>query len=680
MAYLRRRHLQSGRRRNGTKPWEHSHQTTTRLRWNTLSYDVERVLTNLNNSAEKDMIEALEAANMAALRACLYQLTGSSRIRDITPAEQSISAVDRASVPPIENVQDRRLLVAAATDLLRQFRDGRTRPRLPEKKSFWEQLEVFFGHSVSETDVDYWWEEFGVETHSRVPETFRAWKKCDAPTFSVVIIGAGLSGICAAIAMKTAGIPYIVVEKNSGVGGTWFQNTYPGIRVDTPSRFYCFSFEPDYPWQHHYATGEEVCRYLNYCVDKHQVRDQIQFSTEVMAAEWCAEEQSWRIQVRRSDGSQDTVRANAVISAVGLFNRAKVPDIVGLDAFQGKVIHTAEWDSECDLRGRRVGLIGTGSSGAQIVGPISSVVGSLHIFQRSGTWIAGVSNYTAKVSKQEVWLLENVPYYLNWQRLDAVYALGDRRTALLDVDPEWTEPGSANEAHGRLRSGVLKYMMDRIGDKPELVEKSVPDYMPLTKRLPKDNGWFDALRRDNVELVTDPIEGINETGIRCRSGEQHDLDVLILATGFYTTRFLWPIKWLGKDGLTLEEAWKRDGPRAHLGMTIPGFPNLFCLYGPNTNSMGGNSFTRAELQMRYIVRLLNYAGRNGLRSIEVKKDAYTRYNDELDRKLGATIWMEPGQKSYYHNEFGRIVTNGRISMHDYYPLILRPDLDEYSIT
>jgi 4-hydroxyacetophenone monooxygenase len=352
---------------------------------------------------------------------------------------------------------------------------------------------------------------------------------------------------------------------------------------------------------------------------------------------------------------------------VGLFSRPKHPDISGLESFEGRVMHTAEWDESYDLTDKRVAVIGTGSSGVQVVAPLARRVGSLCVFQRAGTWLAHVPNYELRIPEAEQWLLANVPYYTNWTRILQVYAFGDQRTHLLDIDPEWTGDDSVSEANARFRQSLIDYVMAKVGDRPDLVEKCIPRYPPLAKRLPKDNGWYDAVKRDHVELVVDPIEQVTPRGIRVVAGREYEFDLIVTATGFHVNRFLWPISFEGRDGITLDRAWERDGARAYLGITIPGFPNLFCMYGPNTNGKSGSPIVWGEMQARYILGCIRYLIQNRRRSLEVKQGVFERFNEYLDERLRSLIWMDPRQVSYYRNEFGRSATNGAWLNAEYWP-------------
>src|SRR6185437_5570055 len=466
---------------------------------------------------------ALAAADPLALWAATYQLSGDPRLaspKRIGGADAS-SSWEQMHPPELADPEEVALVRQVALDLVRAWRDG-ARPTAPTREQFRRILETLIGETVPDDHLPWWWEELAVDALPRgVAPVAVPPGAADRP-FRVLVIGAGMNGISAAITRGAAGVDSLVVDKNAGVGGTWYENTYPGARVDVASRSYSYSFEPAYPWEHHYALQTELADYFDHIVDRYDLADHIRFRTEVEAARWVAEDGIWEVELRTAgpDGSAEvtTVRANAIVSAVGLFNRMKYPDIEGLDDFDGHVVHTSRWDHDYDLAGKRVAIIGTGASGTQLVAGIAPQVASLSIFQRAGTWVSNMPNYTAPIDGTEQWLIANFPYYVNWVRILTSYSLSDRRLAIYDVDPEWDDPDSVSAINQKMRSALVTYLSEQLDGRPDLIEKSIPRYPVMVKRLPKDNGWFAALRRDHVHLVTEPIERITATGIRTTDG------------------------------------------------------------------------------------------------------------------------------------------------------------------
>jgi 4-hydroxyacetophenone monooxygenase len=310
---------------------------------------------------------------------------------------------------------------------------------------------------------------------------------------------------------------------------------------------------------------------------------------------------------------------------------------------------------------------------------IASEVGSLTIFQRSPAWVFGVPGYRNRLGPDREWLLANLPYYAYWLRLRIFSAFADRACLFSEIDPAWRHPDSVSEVNENVRQQLVAYLMEKIGDDPELVSKCLPTYPPMAKRFILDNGWFDALRRNHVELVTDPIERITAAGVATRTGREVPADVLVLATGFHANRYLWPMEIIGRDGLSLADAWRDDGARAYLGITIPRFPNLFCLYGPNTNPRAGNVCTMHELQVRYAMGCLRMLLEGGHRALDVREEVHDAFNRRLDERLRTTIWTDPRQESYYRNAKGRVTTNSPWSLLDYWRFTRAPDPDDYAL-
>ena len=395
-----------------------------------------------------------------------------------------------------------------------------------------------------------------------------------------------MSGLLAAIRLEQAGIPYVVLEKNDGVGGTWLENSYPGCRVDVANHFYCYSFEPNHDWPEFFSQRDELREYFERCADRYGVRERIRFGTEVLAARW--DERRGALGACASavgDGARRRSTANALISAVGQLNRPRLPDIPGRESFAGPAFHSAEWQHEHDLAGKRVAVIGTGASAFQLVPEVAKVASRLVVFQRSPPWMVPNPRYHARVSEAKKWLLRHVPYYARWYRFLLFWPGSDGLMPSLVVDPEWPHPErSVNAVNDAMREFFTQYMAEQIGDDAELLRQGGADAIRRSASAccrTTAPGWR-RCKRDNVELVTEPIAAITPHGVRCADGGEHPVDVIVFATGFHANRFLWPMEIVGRDGVTLRERWG-DEPRAYLGITVPGFPNLFCLYGPGTN-------------------------------------------------------------------------------------------------
>jgi 4-hydroxyacetophenone monooxygenase len=501
--------------------------------------------------------------------------------------------------------------------------------------------------------------------------------------FHVVVIGAGMSGVLAGIRLGQAGIPYTIVEKDAGVGGTWYENRYPGCRVDVGNHFYSYSFAPNHGWSEFFARQPELQAYFEQCARDFDVLDHIRFETEVVGARWDEQECRWTVDVRTAGGTQETLRADAVISAVGQLNRPKVPDIPGRERFRGLAMHSAEWVDGADLAGRRVAVIGTGASAFQIVPTVAADVEHLTVFQRSAPWMFPNPNYHEPVGPGVRWALEHLPYYGRWYRFLIFWPACDGGLPAMRVDPEWPHQDRAVSAlNDAAREVFTQWMADQVGDDTELLTKVVPDYVCLGKRTLQDNGsWLHALRRENVDLVTDEIVEITEDAVVTADGRAHPVDVIVFATGFHANRYLWPMDIVGRDGVHLADVWG-DRPTAYLGITVPQFPNLFCLYGPGTNlAHGGSLIFHSECQIRYVMGCLAALldGEHG--AIECRQDVHDEYNDRMQAELGQMVWSHPSiRHSWYRNEEGRIYILSPWRLVDYWRWTREPSLDEFVVT
>ncbi len=495
---------------------------------------------------------------------------------------------------------------------------------------------------------------------------------------AVLVIGAGVSGMLASLKLSEAGIRHVVVEKNTEVGGGWWENTYPGCGVDTPSYLYSYSFF-DRDWSTYFGKRDEVETYLQEFADAHDLRRHIQFDSEVEALTFDEASGTWTARVRRGSGDLDEITADAVISAVGVLNRPKMPDVEGLDRFRGEIFHTARWPEGLSLEGKRVALVGAGASAMQVGPAIAHEVGSLSVFQRSPQWIAPNADYFEPVQESVHWLRNHVPFYAQWYRAKLSWIFNDRVHPTLKVDPEWPQDrGSINAVNDGHRRFYVRYLTEQLGDRQDLIEKSTPDYPPFGKRMLLDNGWYPMLRRDNVELVTEGVVSLDETGLVDTAGARHEFDVVILATGFESTRYLFPMEITGRQGISLSDVWQGTDARAYLGMTIPDFPNLFLACGPNTGLGHGGSFiTIAEWQVRYIVEALTRLAAVGATTVECRHEVHRAYGEALDRAHDDLVWTDPRMTNWYRNESGRVVAVMPWRIVDYYAMTRHVDPEDF---
>ena len=512
---------------------------------------------------------------------------------------------------------------------------------------------------------------------TRAPR-WQAARPAAAQEFKVVIIGAGIAGICAGVRLQQAGIPFEILERNPAPGGTWLENTYPGCGVDTPNHFYSFSFNPKPDWTRHFALQEEINRYLLETVKRFGLDKHIRYNSEVIDAAYQEDSCLWKVRFRQSNQATATVLCNSLITAVGHNVPAK-PSIAGLESFKGEVLHTATWKHDVALQGKRVAMIGTGASGMQVGPAIADKVAHLHIFQRTPHWVMGNPNYHRQISEGQKWALTHIPFFAQWYRFQIFWATSDGVFPSLMVDPQWSQPErSLNKDNHALRERIEAYIREQLQGDEELIAKCTPSYPPYGKRLLRDNHWYQTVRRPNVSLVTESIERIAPEGVLTCDGKLHEVDVIVCATGFHASRLLWPMDIRGRGGKTVRELWGDDNPRAYKGMAIPGFPNLFVLAGPNTTlSHGGSAVFQIECQVKYVTQALVSMIERNLASLEVRPEVHDDYNKLVDERHSRMVWTHPGVTSWYKNKQGRVTMTSPWRLVDFWRLTREFDLSEY---
>jgi 4-hydroxyacetophenone monooxygenase len=622
--------------------------------------------------------EALESASIPCLVPVVVLLTGDPSLLRRGPRPDPGRIGDTGGGLPEDFESEVR---ARAFEVIRAYRDEkRELPPLPADEMLCEIMSWCVGEPVAPEYLPVVMEEIRLDGRDR--RRFE-WRKRPADevlqSFHVLIIGAGLAGVCAAIRLAEAGIPYTIIEKNDNVGGTWLENTYPDCRVDVANHFYSYSFEPNPDWSDFYARRDELEAYVERCADKYGVRPKIRFETEVVSARYDEDRARWQVRVRGKGGNEEALEVNAVISGVGMLNRPHYPEIEGLERFAGPMFHSARWEHEHDLRGKRVAVIGTGASAMQFVPVIAQQTERLLVFQRSPQWAVPNPNYHRQVSEAKKWLLHHVPYYASWYRLPLMWNVADRMYPSFCKDPDWDQPEvSLSAANDALRVMLTEHIKSEIGDDPELLAKALPDYPPLGKRILMDNGWFRTMRRDDVDLITDPIREFTRDAIVTEKGDRYPVDVIIPSTGFHAGKFLWPMEITGRSGVKLGDLWDGgENPRAYLGITIPGFPNFFCLYGPNTNPVVGSVIFMIECQVRYTMGCLREILEGGIEALDCRQEVHDAYNERLDAQHEKLVWRHPRVHSYYNNAQGRVTTNLAWRLIDYWRMTLQPDLSDY---
>ncbi|MFD9194945.1 flavin-containing monooxygenase [Streptomyces phaeochromogenes] len=496
--------------------------------------------------------------------------------------------------------------------------------------------------------------------------------------FHVVVIGAGLTGICAGVKLAEAGYSYRIYDRNDDVGGTWLTNVYPNVGVDTPSHFYSYSFEVNPDWPEFFSKGPVVLDYLRRCADGYGVREHVAFRTEVVACVYDEALHRWRVTTRGPDGRLTDEWADAVMSAIGFFQGPVRPEIPGLDDFAGPVVHTAEWDPALDFNGKRVAMIGTGASAMQVGPGIVDDVAHLTVFQRQPPWVLPRGE-DPTVPTGARWAMRHVPYYAEWFRFFTYWHASDGNFARVVMDPDWTMPDvSVSKASEELRQWLIGYAQQEMADRPDLLAKVIPSYPPFGKRILRDTDWFRMLRRDHVGLVSEPIERLTPHGLVTADGVETPADVLILATGYQVLPMLSRIRITGRGDRELSDLWGTDDPRAHLGTTVPGFPNLFVLAGPNSApNHGAGVNLLAEAQVDYALGCLDLLHKSGARAIEPRQDAHDAYNVKVDEALTNRVWSHHTVRSYYQNSVGRVVTSCPWRLVDFWTMLREPDPAEH---
>ena len=486
----------------------------------------------------------------------------------------------------------------------------------------------------------------------------------------VLVIGAGMSGLLAAIRLQQAGYPFTVLEKNDGVGGTWWENSYPGARVDVGNHFYCYSFEPSDHWSEFFAQQPELQAYFHGVLERHELQPHVRFGTEVAGARWTGTE--WEV----TTTTGEVLRARAVISAVGQLNRPYVPELEG--SFEGPAFHTARWDHDVDLTGKDVVMVGAGATGFQLAPAIAEQVKSLTIFQRTAQWMFPNPNYHEQVGPGVQWALRHLPFYGRWFRFLILWPGCDGGLAAAKVDPSYPDTGTAvSEINEFTRIMFTDWISSQVGDDPELLAKVVPDYPATGKRTLQDNGsWLLTLKRDNVELIRSGIDHLEADAVVGSDGRRHHADVVVYATGFRVNDMLTPLRITGRDGQDLRELWGIR-PKAHLGMTVPGFPNFFMMYGPGTNlASGGSLIFHSECEIRYILGCL--ALLDGKTSMEPRQDVTDEWYARSQAELKTYVWSSPHiEHSFYKNSEGDVQCLSPWRLVDFWTWTRTPDPSDF---
>jgi len=632
----------------------------------------------LLNATNLEIARAVREAHAPTLLAVLTHLTGDmSFIRGDTKLDAQLFRDHQGGLTDLQQAQIRDW----AFDAIIKFRDNHCNyPRTLLSDEIREIMNWMVGKELSDEYGEFLDEELSLTGEDHLTSVFKsASEVCSGQDFKVVIIGAGMSGLLSGIRLDQAGIEYEILEKNDCVGGTWFENTYPGCRVDVGNYMYSYSFEPYHKWPQYYSTQDVLLDYFKEVAEKYNLFDKITFSTEVDTIEFDDSHNKWSLRVIDKNGERRSLDANAVICAVGQLNRPSIPELPGKDKFKGPSFHSAEWDHSVDLKGKKVAVVGTGASAFQFVPEIAREAQNIVIFQRTPPWVLRRKDYHDFVPEGKIWLMENLPFYAKWYRFWLFWTAAEGFLEAVKYDPNWEGNDAAiGPLNEKIRVMLTEFIKEALGDRQDLIEKSIPNYPFGAKRGLADNGkWYQTLKRDNVCLTTETIAEINESGVRTREGTQHDVDVIVFATGFKSSEFFTPMTIKGRYGRNLHDMWNGD-PRAYKGITIPGFPNFFCLYGPNTNIVANGSIIFfSECGIRYIVDCFKMLFEQGFKAIDCKKEVHDRYNRMIDEGNAQMAWGVAKVNSWYKNEKGRVTQNWPFTLIEYWKSTREADPNDY---
>ncbi|WP_443208821.1 flavin-containing monooxygenase [Rhodococcus rhodochrous] len=620
---------------------------------------------------------AVECADTNALRMALYQATRDAEIAAITP--------ERAFGPTTDAIvfsdEDTALIRAKAVEYLLTEPDESALP-VPSRDEIVELLEMAEARSLAPDDLIM---RHKLPAFSDLPYQAQ-WhgEKVIPEGYHVAIVGAGFAGIAMGVQLANLGVPFTIYERRAEVGGVWSINTYPDVRVDTVSFTYEYAFEKKYPWTEYFARQSDVRAYIDHVARKYGVYEHIRFGSDVTQARFDEPTQCWTLTVKGEE-SVTEAEANVVVAASGVFATPRELSVEGVSDFTGQIVHTARWNEDVEYAGKKVAVIGNGSTGVQLLSKIAEKAESVTVYQRTPQWISPRTNYGVPISDELQWLIQKMPFYWNWNKYVAGLATIDLRNVLMP-DEEWiANGGQVSKRNDMLREILVGYISAQVDGRQDLIDKLIPDYPPMTRRPVVDNNWYASLTRNNVELVTTPIERMTDTAIVTADGETRETELVIAAVGFQTEKYIWPAQYFGLGGVTLEDVWTAQGAQAHLGMTVPGFPNMFMLYGPNSQPVASGAGLPVwfEVWTGYIAECIVGMLEKGRASMVIRKDAFDEYNEQLHEEAKKLIYLMPNsamEKNYYVNEFGRLQMNAPWNGEKYYELCEKPDESHYDFT
>ncbi len=621
-----------------------------------------------------DLSSAIAEGDIRVLLMVLVHMTGDERwLEPPYRPKRDVRLIPDPHAGLPEEIQDE---IRAA--VLKLYENGEPRPAItdPGDELMLKMMRATLGENVASEYAPLMREEMAF-----APRHARWSKRPSDETLAkqhVLIVGAGVCAIALGVTLGRLGIPYTIVEKNDELGGTWYVNRYPGCGVDTPNHSYSFSFGKRHPWTRYFAQRQELLDYLREVANEYGIRDHLRLGTELTSSRWDEDKQRW-ISTLKAKSGDETFESTVLVSAIGQLNDPAPAHFTGEDDFQGLKLHSALWSNDISLDGKRVAVIGTGATAMQLVPSIADRVASVTVYQRTAQWSRPVAGYSDPISDGSRWLLAHLPFYVQWYRFNMFWRYGDGLLPFLRKDPAWPYPERAvNKGNDRHREELTNFILSELKDRPDLISKCVPTYPPYGKRILLDNNWFKTLTRPNVELVTEAIDHFARDGIVTADGTLRPADVIVISTGFKVTEMAARLNITGRGAKNLKQAWANDNPTAHLGLTVPDFPNLFLMLGPNAGpAHGGSVIFQSECQSRYISACLAEMIENGIAAIDVRKDVHDDYVRKVDAEHEAMIWTHPGMTTYYRNTSGRVFSAMPWRFVDYWAMTHDPDLGEY---
>lgn len=564
-----------------------------------------------------------------------------------------------------------------AFDAIKTFRDNGS---VPSDRPSEDALEKIVSFLISK-DIDEYrsllMHELALDGDPGAPK----WSAKEFPggtQTKVLVIGAGVSGLALGRRLKQAGVHFDIIERNPEVGGTWWDNRYPGCRLDTHNYAYSLSFAQKPDWPQQFSKQIEIQKYLEQVSYAFSLRENIRFNSSVTAMRFDEESKLWHVAVTGPDGEEQIFTANFVVSAIAQLSEPSIPNIPGLDGFKGTMVHSARWTDEIDVSNKRVAIIGTGASAYQIAPEIACQVANLTVFQRSAPWALPTPNYHDDINEGTQWLFKHVPYFARWFRFWQLWIATEGRMPSVTVDPGWNKPGSVSAVNEQFRQELIARYEENFADRKDLLPKIIPNYPAGAKRMLRDNGvWAKTLKRDNVELVTTRIASVSSSGVRTDDDVEREFDIIVFATGFKAEEHLKNIEVRGRANLEIHEYWDGDS-RAYATMTVPHFPNLFLMSGPNTAVVAnGSGPFLSECQLEYIVESIRVLLSSGYRSMEPTQEALMEFSDSLDAANRLRAWGVDGVDNWYKNKKGRASQSWPLEMLDYWNMTRAPDQRHY---